>query len=255
MSEPADDRPPAESMRTFGPEYAEDLTLRNGSCARLRLVRPSDKQHLVAGLARLSPHSRYLRFFTDKEDLSDAELRYFTEVDGESHFAMGVVALDEDGREGEGLGIGRFICLPTEPEVAEPALAILDSMQGQGLGGRLMLRLIAAATERGVQRFRCDFLAVNRSMAELLRDVAPEVEFVTDGPIVTAEFPLPTLRADEPMESAPTMEPLSRWFELAAVQVGELRRKIEEQGEELLEGWRELQQQVRARVLDGGDDS
>ena len=253
MSEPPDDRQPAEPARTFGPDYVEDLTLRNGTRARLRLVRPSDKEHLVAGLARLSPQSRYLRFFTDKDDLSEAELRYFTEVDGEQHFAMGVVAIDEDGNEGEGLGIGRFIRLPGEPAVAEPALAVLDSMQGQGLGGGLMMRLIAAATERGVEKFRCDFLAVNRSMAELLRDVAPEVEFVADGPIVTAEFPLPTLRVDEPIESAPQMGPLFRWFKLAAEQVIELRRKIELQGEELLEGWRELQQQLRARVME--DDS
>ncbi|MCA9649911.1 MAG: GNAT family N-acetyltransferase [Myxococcales bacterium] len=239
--------------RAFGPDYVEDLELRDGTRVRLRPIRPTDKARLVDGLHRLSPHSRYLRFFTDKERLTEAELRYLTEVDGESHFAIGASRLDEHGHEGEGLGIGRFVRLAHEPRVAEPALAVVDDAQGLGLGRLLMLRLIAAATERGIETFRCDFLAINSSMQELLREVSDEVRFESDGPVVTAEFPLPVVRADEPMERAPLVGPLFRWLKLVAEQAVELRRLFEAHGEQLLERWRELQRQLerRTRGTDG----
>lgn len=219
--------PASAGARVFGPDYVEELALRDGSRVRLRTIRPSDKERLVAGLGRLSPQSRYLRFFTDKNRLTDGELRYLTELDGEHHFAIGVSRVGDDGEEGEGLGIGRFVTLGQEPTVAEPALAVVDHAQGLGLGRLLLMRLIAAAAERGVRTFRCDFLAINRGMQELLRDVSPEVTFRHDGPVVTAEFRLPNVPADEPMERAPLVGPMFAWMKLVAQQVMELRRLFE----------------------------
>ncbi len=239
--------PPGSTSRRFGPDYVEVLTLRDGSQARVRPVVPEDKERLVEGLRRLSPQSRYLRFFTDKQHLTEAELRYLTEVDGEDHFALGISRIDEQGEESEGLGIGRFVRLHDEPRVAEPALAVLDEAQGQGLGRLLMLRLIAAAAERGIESFRCDFLAVNRSMGELLRDVSPEVQFEADGPVVTAEFRLPVVSHDAPPERASMVGPLFVWLKLVAEQVVELRRLVESGSEQIRERWRELQRELNRR--------
>lgn len=246
MAVSSDSPQPAEGpARAFGPDYREELTLRDGTSVRLRPIRPDDKERLAAGLRQLSPQSRYLRFFTDKDRLTDSELRYLTEVDGEDHFALGASALGEDGREGEGLGIGRFVRLSDEPGVAEPALAVVDALQGQGLGRTLLLRLIAAAAERGIDTFRCDFLAVNRGMEQLLRDVSSEVRFRSDGPVVTAEFRLPCVAPDEPPESATDVGPMFEWLKLAAEQVMELRRMFQGHGEQLRQRWQELQEQLR----------
>ncbi|MCX4243435.1 GNAT family N-acetyltransferase [Paraliomyxa miuraensis] len=246
---PATSEPPGATatarVRAFGPRYVEELTLRNGTRVRLRPIGPGDKQRLAEGLARLSPKSRYLRFFTDKERLTEAELRYLTEIDGDTHFAIGASEVTEDGREGKGLGIGRFVRLAGEPDVAEPALAVVDDAQGQGLGRMLLLRLVAAATERGIKAFRCDFLAINHGMHELLRDVSPDVRFHSNGPVVTAEFRLPTVPADEPIERAPLVGPLFHWLKLVAEQVVELRLMVESGGEVLLRQWQELQRQLR----------
>lgn len=241
-----------ETTRAFDPKYAEEVSLRDGTSARLRFLRPSDRERLREGLHRLSPQSRYLRFFTTKDRLTDAELRYLTEVDGENHVAIGASRVDEDGQETEGLGIGRFVRLVDEPRVAEPALAVVDDAQGLGLGRLLLLRLICAAQERGVEVFRCDFLAVNQGMQHLLRDVSPDVEFRSDGPVVTAEFRLPNVPADEPMERAAELGPLFAWFKLVAEQVMELRHSLEAHGEQLRERWHELQEQLR-RTRTGED--
>lgn len=253
---PVSPNPPSQAPapgHVFGPDYLEELHLRDGTRIRLRPIRPDDKGQLASGLRRLSPHSRYLRFFTDKERLTDAELRYLTEVDGEDHFALGASRVTDDGREGEGLGIGRFVRLADEPRVAEPALAVVDDVQGQGLGRLLLLRLIAAAAEREVEVFRCDFLAINRGMQDLLRDVSAEVEFRSDGPVVTAEFRLPHVPADAPPEEAPHVGPMFVWLKSAAEQVMELRRMFEEHGEHLRRRWQELQAQLE-RVRRGSDD-
>jgi GNAT superfamily N-acetyltransferase len=248
VSAPCDppDASAVADARAFGPDYAEELALRDGTRARLRTIRGTDKDRLVSGLARLSPQSRYLRFFTDKDRLTEGELRYLTELDGERHFAIGAIRMDEDGEEGEGLGIGRFVKLAEDPTVAEPALAVVDDAQGLGLGRLLLLRLVAAATERGVKTFRCDFLAINHGMQELLRDVSPEVRFRSAGPVVTAEFRLPCVPADEAIERAPLVGPMFVWMKLVAEQVMELRKTFETQGEQLRRRWQGLQRELGA---------
>ncbi|HTJ41148.1 MAG TPA: GNAT family N-acetyltransferase, partial [Kofleriaceae bacterium] len=131
----------------------------------LRLVRPADKELLARGFARLSPHSRYLRFFTPKSALTDDELRYLTECDHLRHLAIGATTADEH----DGLGVARFIALDGEPGVADAAIAVIDDMHGKGLGSLLFERLVAAARERGITRVRCDVLGSNTAMQEFLR--------------------------------------------------------------------------------------
>src|SRR5207245_4362935 len=97
---------------------------------------------------RLSPTSRYRRFLSAKDHLTDREWRYFTEVDGINHFALGAVR-HADGQE-EGLGVARFIRLIDRPTVAEPAVVVADPWQRKGLGRLLLARLVAAASERGI---------------------------------------------------------------------------------------------------------
>jgi len=45
-------------------EYSAAERLTDGTAVRLRLLRPSDRDALVAGFKLLSPESRYRRFFT-----------------------------------------------------------------------------------------------------------------------------------------------------------------------------------------------
>lgn len=203
--------------------WVEDLTLATGERLRMRPLRPDDKQAIATGLARLSAQSQYLRFFTAKTRFTDAELRYLTEVDGWNHYAIGVARIDDDGNEGEGVAVARFVRLPDEPEVAEPAIAVIDDMQGRGLGRRLMERLVQAGRERGVTRFRTEFLAVNSSMKELLEGLSPDARFVGEGATVVGEFPL--VPPEPGLESR--RWPLYEWLRLSASRAVELRRWFE----------------------------
>lgn len=161
------------TRRHFDADYREDVVLRDGSAVFLRLVRPSDKALLVRGLERLSKESRYMRFFTNKSRWSDAELAYLTELDQERHLAIGAGRLDADGNE-EGIGVARFVVSPDDPALAEAAVALLDEVQNVGLGRLLFMRLIAAARERGVERFFAETLPDNFAMQRLWRSFDPE---------------------------------------------------------------------------------
>ncbi|MEM6995884.1 MAG: GNAT family N-acetyltransferase [Myxococcota bacterium] len=217
-------KPPSD--RRFGPDYAEDFEA-DRTRLRLRPVRPEDAALLREGFARLSPESRYRRFFTAKNELTDAELRYLTDVDGEDHFALALGTLDEAGNVVEGVGIGRFIRLRDEPDVAEPALAVVDSMQGHGLGRLLMLRLIAAATERGIRRFRCDFLADNAAVRKLFEEVVDDVAFSSDGSVATATMELPHVEPDHPAAEPSPKSAVARWLGLAAARLVQLRHELQ----------------------------
>ena len=65
------------------------VVLRDGSAVLIRPVRSGDAPLLADGFARLSVRSRQLWFLGPKQELSPAELRYFTEVDHHDHEALG----------------------------------------------------------------------------------------------------------------------------------------------------------------------
>jgi len=143
------------------------VVLRDGSAVLIRQVHSADAPLLADGFARLSARSRQLRFLTPKQELSPAELRYFTDVDHHDHEALG--ALDHPG--GRGVGIARYIRDADDPQVAEIAVTIVDDWQGRGLGTELLARLSERARTERIRRFTALVADDNPAMAGLLRSV------------------------------------------------------------------------------------
>ena len=203
-------------QRFFTPDYVERAVLRDGTVVRLRLLAPEDKALLSSGFQHLSADSRYARFLAPKQALSADELRYLTEIDQESHFAIGAVREDGDGHgEPVGLGIARFIRL-ADPRTAEAAIAVADSVQGQGLGKLLFLRLVAAAAERGIETFHCELLGTNAAMHKLIHGIAPHpIETTTHG-VTSVDLPLPDVQPTQPPSVPMPENPGYRLLRLAA---------------------------------------
>jgi GNAT superfamily N-acetyltransferase len=196
----------------FDRDYVERATLRDGTEVVLRLIRPEDKELLHRGFKQLSDESRYRRFFAVKHDLTPQELRYLTEVDGVRHFALGAVSADGH----DGIGVARFIQLDGEPGVAEAAIAVADAHQGKGLGSLLFQRLVAAASERGVARFRCEVLGSNKGMADLVLALSPEVSVQVSAGVSSMEFAVPRLAPEHPAHQPPRDSGLYRFFGMVA---------------------------------------
>lgn len=142
--------------------------LRDGSFIELREVLPSDKDALASGFARLSPESRYRRFFSSLDRLSATDLAYLTEVDHRDHEA--VIAFDDDG---ETVGVARYV-RGEEPDAAEVAVVVVDDWQGKGAGTALLERLTERASENGIERFVALVLQENSEAIELFRSIDAE---------------------------------------------------------------------------------
>lgn len=185
----------------FHKDWHEDVWLRDGRSVHLRLVRPEDKAMLADGLAHLSKTSRYRRFFTAKSRLSPRELKFLTEVDGVNHFAIG--ALLWENNAWSGVGIGRFIRLSDRPDTAEPAIVVVDAMQGLGLGKLILSRLVAAARERGIARFHCEVLAENEPVKALLAGIDDHPEVSYSGTEEIIEITLPSHAVEDGLPTGP----------------------------------------------------
>jgi GNAT superfamily N-acetyltransferase len=138
---------------------------------RLRPIDPSDVDELKAGLLRLSPETRIKRFHTPVTQLTDAQWRYLTEVDGHNHVAY-AACLDEDFEDatrGAIIGVGRFIRDAKEPNVAEVAFVVHDRCQRRGVGRALRDRIREEALARGIDFFRAHVLPSNLGIRRLLQ--------------------------------------------------------------------------------------
>ncbi|HEY8514889.1 MAG TPA: GNAT family N-acetyltransferase [Candidatus Binatia bacterium] len=155
--------------------------LRDGTLFRLRPLGPADAEELRAGFARLSPASRYRRFFTPIQRLPESMLRRLTATDGWNHVALVAETIPVYDEPPEPLGVGRFIRLANRPNVAEVALEVIDEKQGRGLGSVLLEALAELARAEGVTIFVATVLAENEPMHRLVRSFGPVVSVTRDG--------------------------------------------------------------------------
>ncbi|MFN8049949.1 MAG: GNAT family N-acetyltransferase [Acidimicrobiales bacterium] len=149
---------------------AMTVRLADGTPLHLRPVVPADAPLIAEGFERLSPESRFLRFFSPLNHLSEAQLHYFTEIDYVDHFAW-VAWVDADDGGQLGVGVARYIRSRLHPHAAEAAVAVADDFHRRGIGSVLIESLAAVALTRDIVKFhllvRTDNLAMIAAMVDL----------------------------------------------------------------------------------------
>ena len=167
--------------------------LKDGTSVVLRPIRPEDKSLLVQGFHQLSPRARFLRFLAPADRLTPRQLAYFSELDFHDHVAWGVL------RDGEPVGVARFVRLTEQPAEADVAVTVIDAYQHRGLGRLLLETLAVSARSRGIGVFHFDVLAENSAMLGLLKSLG--AQRVPNGDIVhlllpVAAIPPPPVEGD-----------------------------------------------------------
>ena len=154
---------------SLSPAMDEGTThrLADGTLVRTRPLRPDDREKLRNGFARLSPESKYRRFFSAPATLSEASLDYLTTTDGRDHVAIGAELARRGGRHEL-----RHRDRPLRPPAGGPG-------DGRGGGGRdrrdAAPRGRAPAAPRAHQggaRARRDHLRLPRAAGERAGEVA-----------------------------------------------------------------------------------
>jgi len=168
-------------------------SLADGTRVLFRPIRPDDKERLRRGFELLSPESRYRRFFSSMDHLSEEQLRYLTEVDFEDHYAWMAVLPDEPWIPG--VGVSRWVRIKDDPAVAEGAVTVLDSFHNQGIGSTLLWLAAHSAIEHGVKAFRVWVQGENLPALKMLKDFGV-VPHSWDSGVAEIDIPLPS-SADE----------------------------------------------------------
>jgi GNAT superfamily N-acetyltransferase len=166
-------------------QATELVVLSDGSEVLVRQVRPEDKPLFVAGWSGLSDASVYRRFLQPREGLSVGELAFFTEIDHVDHEAIGALA------DRQGVGVARYVRDRERPHMAEAAVVVVDAWQGRGLGGKLLRRLCARATDNGIRVFTATLLASNDAMLTLLSRLGAVEVRRREGPAIEVDVELP----------------------------------------------------------------
>ncbi|GAA3611975.1 GNAT family N-acetyltransferase [Microlunatus ginsengisoli] len=177
---PRDSLPPG-----YPTEWEADVLLTDGGVAHLRPIRPDDASMLVEFYDRVSPESKYLRFFAPYPKLSQRDVKRFTEVDYVDRVAFILTVGTQM------IAVGRYDRAYRDD--AEVAFLVEDAHQGRGIAQLLLEHLAEAARERGIVRFYAELLPQNARMASVFADAGYKVSKGFDDGVLHVEFPiLPT---------------------------------------------------------------
>jgi RimJ/RimL family protein N-acetyltransferase len=141
---------------------------RDGAELAIRPIGADDKRLLAEGFERLSPQSRYRRFFRPLDRLSERDLAYLTEIDHSDHEAL--VAIDP--QSGELVGVARYV-RGVEPQLAEVSVVVGDPWQRRGVATALLERLIERAREAQITHFVALVLDENIEAIRLFEHLVP----------------------------------------------------------------------------------
>lgn len=138
-----------------------NTALEDGTPVCIRRVTSDDEALLRAGIERMSPRSRYLRFFSGMRTPPDWVIDRLLDVDDHTHLAWGAIHLTSEDQPA--IGVVHAFRDKDDPDCAEFSVAILDDWHGLGLGKLLTATILLDALEEGITRFHVDTLAENRS--------------------------------------------------------------------------------------------
>jgi acyl-CoA synthetase (NDP forming)/ribosomal protein S18 acetylase RimI-like enzyme len=172
-----------QTAATPPPRHWEaDVLLRDGRTAHIRPIRPDDEARMVDFYARVSPQSKYYRFFAPMPELSAKDLHRFTHVDNVERVAF-ILTVGE-----QMIAVGRYDLV--KPGEAEVAFLVEDAHQGRGIGQLLLEHLAQAGRERGIDRFTAEVLPDNQAMIHTFRDAGYRVVSGYEDGVMVLDFPI-----------------------------------------------------------------
>ncbi|MCO5309500.1 MAG: GNAT family N-acetyltransferase [Austwickia sp.] len=183
--EPASPEPASGSLK---PQLSGHVTLRDGTVAWVRALRPHDRSTLAHEYESLSPPSRRLRFMASVPHLTNAMLDHLVDdVDGVEHVALVLGVTTPQGPEP--VGIGRILRYKDLPEAADLAVTVKDDWQGRGVASALM-PLLVEHRPPGVTYLLTEVSAHNPASLAMLRRVGPTRTHPSEPGVIDVEVDL-----------------------------------------------------------------
>ncbi len=177
------------SIRPYPRELEEPFTLTSGRPVLLRPIRPEDEPEHYAFISKLTPSDVRFRFFDTVRDVPHSEMARFTQIDYDREMAF-IATAERDGGN-ETLGVVR-VMTDRDNHRAEFAVVVRSDLSGQGLGHRLLDKMIAYCRSRGTRTLVGQVTADNTRMLELASNLGFSQRAITGEGVVEVALDLPT---------------------------------------------------------------
>ncbi|UYH56193.1 GNAT family N-acetyltransferase [Qipengyuania sp. SS22] len=189
--------------------------LEDGRMICIRTVTPKDEDRLRAGIARMSPRSRYLRFFSGGASPPDWVIERLLDADGVLHLAWG--ALDLSDPDHPAMGVVHAMRPDKGDAVAEFSVGVVDAYHGLGIGRLLTATLLLDAAGGQLEAFRAHVLSENDAARSFIKRLGGQ-HVAQDGP--QAEYRVevaPALERLREERHPPGLADIFTYFDIPAV--------------------------------------
>ena len=179
------------AIAPYPQQYVETVTLKNGTEAVLRPIRPDDEPKMVQFHKKLSQDTvrqRYLEFVHLKERVAHNFLKRMCFIDFEREIAIVAEVKNQI------IGVARMTKIPMQ-EIAIITITIEDSFQGLGLGTKFLDKLILIAKNQDIKILQAQMLKENNVMQNLMKSKGFSLE--SKGDLIFAEKKFKDLSAKD----------------------------------------------------------
>ncbi|MFI4929770.1 MAG: GNAT family N-acetyltransferase [Burkholderiales bacterium] len=144
--------------------FALAATLRDGRPVTIRVMRPDDRERIVAAFGKLDADTIYTRFFSPRREIPASALERIAAIDFER--LAGLVVTIGSGADETVIGSATYVgsVAGDGARVAEVAFTIEEDYQRQGLASKLLAALAELARRHGIVRLEADVLSANAAM-------------------------------------------------------------------------------------------
>ena len=150
------------------------IRLENGTPLLMRLITPEDREAVEEAFRRLSPESRYYRFWCSQQALPDSLLNRFLKAVPGQHESWAALHPDAPGEPG--CGGASFWRSTAHPDHAEISLTVADECQHSGVGTVLLAALWQRAKAAGITTLFGHVLADNYAMLDWMRALGARMQ-------------------------------------------------------------------------------
>lgn len=126
------------------------------------------------GIARMSPRSRNLRFFSGAKQQPDSVIDSLLDVDGVSHIAWGAVDPQVPGAPAIG-AVHAVSSGDVDDPTMEFSVAVVDAWQGRGLARLLTAALLVNCLARDVAVLEAHILSENHEVQDFLKGMGGQI--------------------------------------------------------------------------------
>ena len=165
-------------------KFPVDHVLKDGTRVTIRAIRPDDRDRFLEAFRLLEKDSIYTRFFSPRNDLTEAELDRAVNVDFVREVAL--VVTTGTARGETIIASGRYIAIggPGTERSAEVAFVVEEDYQGRGIASRLLAHLAALARSQSLEHFEADVLSQNSPMLAVFKRCGFPMRQRRDGGVI-----------------------------------------------------------------------